>query len=228
MAVMRPQEPGGLSSPEGRHDIADSTHHAIRLAGLMSWLGAFLLLFPVFFPRLASGEGPVVAFLGDSLTAGYTLPAAAAYPAFLARSLGITAINAGVNGDTTAGGLARLDRDILAYRPRIVVVELGINDHIRRLPAAQSLQNLEEIARRVRQTGAHLVLLHVRPPVGQDQQLPGFRSLARRYEATLVEDLLRGIIGDPSLVEGIHPNALGQQKIADRLRPILSKMIQAF
>ena len=193
-------------------------------------LGVFISLLPtlLLLPFEAQGAGPVVAFLGDSLTSGHSLPQSVAYPALLERSLGITAINAGVSGNMTADGLARLARDVLVHQPQIVVVELGINDHLRRLPAESSLRNLDEIARRIRQTGARLVLLHVSPVFGPDPLLRGLRDLARRYQAVLVEDLLRGIITEPDLrVDRLHPNARGHQKMADRLRPVLAKLLRS-
>ena len=194
-----------------------------RKLAVIRWIAVFLALLPL----VARGAGPAVVFLGDSLTAGYTLPQSAAYPALLEQTLGITAINAGVNGNTSADGLARLDRDVLAYQPRIVVVELGINDHRRRIPAEQTLQNLEAIAQRIRQSGARLVLVHVNPVLGPDPLLRGLRDLARRHGAVLVEDLLRGIITDPDLrVDMVHPNARGHQTMAERLRPILAKLLQ--
>lgn len=179
-------------------------------------------------PAAAYGAGPVVAFLGDSLTAGYGLSVSEAYPALLERMLGITAINAGVSGNVTADGLARLDRDALAHRPRVVVVALGINDQLRRLPAQQSLKNLEEICRRVRQSGARLLLAHVSPPIGQDSLLSGVRALARQYQAELVDNLLRGIITAPDLrLDMVHPNARGHQKMAERLRPALERILRS-
>ena len=182
----------------------------------------------VLLPAVAHGASPVVAFLGDSLTAGYGLSPPDTYPALLERILGITAINAGVSGNVTADGLARLERDVLAHRPRIVVVALGINDQIRRLPAQQSLKNLDEICRRVQETGARLLLAHVSPPIGQDTLLSGIRALARQYQAELVEDLLRGIITDADLrLDRVHPNARGHQKMAERLRPVLARVLRS-
>ena len=102
----------------------------VLLAGTLIALG--WVLWPTA-PRRAAGVGEPpatsrVVFLGDSITHGHRLSAEVAYPHRVGLALGIPVVNAGISGDTTAGGLARLDRDVLAHRPRLVVVALGVND----------------------------------------------------------------------------------------------------
>ncbi|MCI0347325.1 MAG: GDSL-type esterase/lipase family protein, partial [Chloroflexi bacterium] len=102
----------------------------------------------------------VVVFFGDSITGGHGLPLEVTFPHRLGAALGRPVRNAGVSGDTTAGALQRLGSDVLAHRPKLVVVELGANDAFRRVPSAQTLQNLRTIVRRVRESGSGVVLIH--------------------------------------------------------------------
>src|SRR5262249_50812975 len=129
------------------------------------------------------------------------------------------------SGDFTAGGLARLDRDVLAHRPKLVVVELGVNDAFRRLPAAQTVGNLRTIVRRLRQDGAGVLLVHIDPrPLGPDDYRQGYRDLARTEGTWLVEDFLAGVA--PGLTtDGLHPNEEGHGRLAARLEPLLRDIL---
>ena len=93
--------------------------------------------------------GPTVVFLGDSITSGHRLSADVAFPSRLSQALGIPVVNAGISGDTTEGGLSRLERDVLAHRPRLVVVELGVNDVFGRWPRERTVANLQTITQRI-------------------------------------------------------------------------------
>lgn len=172
----------------------------------------------------ASGEG--VVFFGDSLTQGYGVRADESFPSLVARQLGIVFVNAGVAGDTTSAGLARIERDVLAHRPRLTVVEFGGNDFLRRVPLQATLDNLEAMVKALIARGSMVVILEVNVGLMGDPYLDGYRAVAKRYDAVLVEDILGGILGDPDLqADAIHPNARGHRAIADRvvkvLRPLL-------
>ena len=133
--------------------------------------------------------------------------------------------NAGISGDLTAGGLARLDRDVLTYRPKLVVVELGVNDAFGRLPRAQTLGNLRAIVRRIRKDGAGVLLVHIDPrPIGPDDYRQGYRDLARTEGTWFVEDFLAGVA--PGLTtDGLHPNEEGHARLAARLEPLLREIL---
>lgn len=170
--------------------------------------------------------GDLVVFFGDSITQGYGVREDDSFPSLVARDLGITFVNAGVPGDTTAAGLARLDRDVLPRRPRLTVVEFGGNDFLRRVPVEQTLQNLDAIVSRLIAQGSMVVILEVNVGLMGDPYLKGYRAVAEQYGAVLVENVMRGILGNPDLkVDGIHPNGRGHRQIADRvvkvLRPLL-------
>jgi acyl-CoA thioesterase-1 len=166
------------------------------------------------------GEGPVV-FLGDSITSGHRLPPEAAFPHRVGVALGVPVVNAGVSGDTTDQGLARLDRAVLAHRPRLVVVELGVNDAFRRVPAERTVANLRTITRRIRAGGAAVVLVHISlPSMLGDGYRGALREIARAEAAVLVEDFLDGVVPGLSY-DGLHPDEQGQARLADRLLPVV-------
>ncbi|HYO09840.1 MAG TPA: arylesterase [Tepidisphaeraceae bacterium] len=173
-----------------------------------------------------------VVFLGDSLTAGYGLEADQAFPALVGRMLqdeGLQAeiVNAGVSGDTTAGGLRRLDWQ-LRQKPDVVVVGLGGNDGLRGLELRASEENLRAIIRKSRDAGAAVVLLGMLIPpnygpdyAGQFREL--YPRLARELDVPLVPFLLEGVGGDPrlNLPDGIHPTADGHRIVARNVLPQL-------
>jgi acyl-CoA thioesterase-1 len=169
--------------------------------------------------------GPVVVFLGDSITSGHRLPAEAAFPHRLGQALGIPVVNAGISGDTTEGGLSRLDRDVLAHRPRVVVVELGVNDVFGRWPRERTVANLRTITQRLRAQGAGVILVHITlPGVPGDGHRRHLREIARAEGATLVEDFLDGVVPDHSY-DGLHPDEQGQAMLAERLLPVLREAL---
>jgi acyl-CoA thioesterase-1 len=171
--------------------------------------------------------GEVVVFFGDSITQGYGVRPEESFPALVARDLGLaTFVNAGVSGDTTAAGLARIERDVLSHRPRLTLVEFGGNDFLRRVPVEETLQNLDGIVKTLITEGTMVVILQVNAGLMGDPYLQGYRAVADRHGAVLVEDVLSGILSDPRLkLDPIHPNGRGHRVVADRvvkvLRPLL-------
>jgi len=186
----------------------------------------------------SEGELPTVAFLGDSLTAGYGLEESKAFPALLAErfaeeGLPFRALNAGVSGDTSAGGLSRLDW-LLSAQPDVVVVELGPNDGLRGLDLEMTEANLRRIVAGARQADARVLLIGMRIPpnygpdyAGRFQEL--FPRLADELDLALVPFLLDGVGGVPELnqADGIHPTAEGQAVAADNVAPHLRPLIEA-
>jgi len=173
--------------------------------------------------------GEVVVFFGDSITQGYGVRPEESFPALVARDLGLaTFVNAGVPGDTTAAGLARIERDVLPHRPRLTLVEFGGNDFLRRVPLEETLENLDGIVKTLIAQGMMVVILEVNVGLMGDPYLQGYRAVAERHGAVLAEDVLRGILSQPDLRgDPIHPNARGHRVIADRvvkvLRPLLKE-----
>lgn len=184
----------------------------------------------------AASALPTVVFLGDSLTAGYQLSEAQAWPALLEERLAeeglpFRAVNAGVSGDTSAGGLARLDW-VLRARPDVVVVELGANDAMRGQDLGATEANLRRILERLREEGvaALLVGLEIPPNYGPDYARSFsrlFPRLAEEHDLPLVPFLLEGVGGEPSLnlADGIHPNAAGHRRVAATVEPFLRPLV---
>ena len=202
----------------------------------ISWIGvvlsAWLLLFS---SPVAAGE-PQIVVLGDSLTAGYGLSREDAFPARLEGALraaghGWRVIDAGVSGDTSAGGLARLDW-ALADAPEIVIVELGANDGLRGLPTDRMEANLDAILARIGESGASTLLAGMRAPVnfGADYAA-AFRSvyerLAAKHRVAFYPFFLEGVAMEPALNQrdGIHPNATGVAEIVRRILPHVVALI---
>ncbi|HVG08672.1 MAG TPA: arylesterase [Thermoanaerobaculia bacterium] len=179
---------------------------------------------------------PLVVFLGDSLTAGYGLGGEQAYPALVEKRLEeegipVKVLNAGVSGDTTAGGLARLDW-LLSQKPDVVVVGLGGNDGLRGLPLEQADHNLREIVRRAKAAGARVLLLGMQiPPNYGPEYAKGFSdmypNLAKEMDVPLVPFLLEGVggVADLNQADGIHPTAKGQEKVAELVTPYVAEVL---
>ncbi|HEY6360475.1 MAG TPA: arylesterase [Vicinamibacterales bacterium] len=181
---------------------------------------------------------PRIVFLGDSLTAGYGLARAEAAPALIQARLNAEGyryevVNAGVSGDTSAGGLSRLDWS-LEGTVSVLVVELGGNDGLRGLPVSQLKQNLTEIITRAKQRRITVILTGMEAPpnygplyTSEFRQV--FRELAKEHDVPFVPFYLEGVAGNPSLnlPDGIHPNAAGSRIIAETvwraLEPVLEK-----
>ncbi len=164
-------------------------------------------------------------FLGDSITNGHRLRAELAFPHRLGQALGVPVVNAGISGDTTEGGLQRLDRDVLQHRPRLVVVELGVNDMFGQWPRERTVANLRTITQRIRARGADVILLHISiPNVPGDGHRRHLREIAKEEGAGLVEDFLGGVVPGHTY-DGLHPDEQGQAMLAERLLPVLRKAL---
>jgi acyl-CoA thioesterase I len=193
---------------------------------------ALLLAAP---PAVAADR--VIVALGDSLTAGLGVAADEAYPALLQARLrragfDYRVVNAGVSGDTTAGGLRRLDW-VLRSRPEVVIVALGANDGLRGLPVAALRDNLTAIVTRLREARARVLLVGMRLPPNYGDAYANdfagaFRAVARHTSVAFVPFLMEGVAGDPRLnqADGIHPNAAGQRAVAERVWPSLQPLLR--
>ncbi|HZP37899.1 MAG TPA: arylesterase [Methylomirabilota bacterium] len=180
---------------------------------------------------------PVIVAFGDSLTAGQGVAADRTYPALLAARLeregyDYRVVNAGVSGDTSAGGLRRVDW-ALRLRPEIVIVELGVNDALRGQKLAAVHANLDRIVARLQAAGARVLLAGMRlPPNYGDRYAEEFHRLyaevARARRVPLMPFFLDGVGGVPRLnqADGIHPTAEGYAIVVDRLWPHLVPLLR--
>ena len=162
----------------------------------------------------------ILAF-GDSLTYGYGTqdPEHESYPARLTRLYGHRIINAGVNGETTAEGLERIDTVLDRYDPGLTILCLGGNDILRGIPEVQIEANLARLIEKIQAHGSQILLVGV-PDFGLLglHTLPLYRRLADRYDLPLEENVLSEILSDPRLKsDSIHPNARGYRLFAEKL-----------
>lgn len=205
---------------------------------MTQWISAALVVAALGLAPRALAEGtPVITVLGDSLTAGLGVAADEAFPTRLEARLrregfAYRVINAGVSGDTTAGGLRRVGW-VLRARPEVVLVALGANDGLRGQSLAAMRNNLEAIIVRFKASGARVLLAGMRLPpnygLEYTQEFAAvFPEVARRTRVTLMPFLLEGVAADPHLLQpdGLHPNAAGHMIIADRLWPYLRPLVR--
>ena len=178
-----------------------------------------------------------IVVLGDSLTAGLGLPTAQAYPTLLqqkidAAGLPYEVVNAGVSGDTSAGGLSRLDWS-LQGNVTILIVALGGNDALRALPVAQLSDNLAKIIETAQRRGIHVILAGMEAPTnwGREYDVSFHRvypALAARYHVPFVPFLLQGVAGSETLnqADGILPTAAGARIVADNVWKVLKPVAE--
>lgn len=186
-----------------------------------------------------SKPAPTIVVFGDSLTAGYGLPGGAprAWPALLDAKLkadGVSCeiVNAGLSGETSAGGLRRVDW-ILKRHTDIFVLELGGNDGLRGVPPAAMERNLDGILAKVRAKypEAKLVVAGMRMPANTGDYAKAFdavfAAVAKKHGATLVPFLLDGVADKPELMQddGIHPNPNGHAAIAAKVAPVIAPLV---
>lgn len=198
----------------------------------------FILFIAVLSSSFNSGKKTVV-FFGDSITAGYGLSKEQAFPSILnaklkKEGLDCEIINAGLSGETSAGGLSRVSW-ILKKPVDIFVLELGANDALRGLPLDVTKENLQKIMDKVRAKNPKVTFIlagmMVPPNLGDDYAREFsaiFPALARENDSILIPFLLDGVAGNESLnlPDGIHPNAEGHRILADNVLPFLKKALE--
>ena len=188
-----------------------------------------------------------ILFFGDSLTAGYGLPAADSFPARIqqrldAAGLPYRALNYGVSGETSAGGRQRLASVLARQAPDVFVLALGANDGLRGIPVRETVANLKAILAEVRRQfpQAQLVLAGLEFPFDLGPlNLPGlgryaqefnglFRTLAEAEGLAFIPSLLAGVLGRPelNLPDRVHPNAAGQRLLAANVWAVLEPLLQ--
>ena len=176
-------------------------------------------------PKLAplSADAVVLAF-GDSITYGTGASPEESYPAVLGRLTGRTVINAGVPGEVTAEGVARLPAALDRYRPALMVLCLGGNDFIRRLDEQQAADNIRAMVRLTREKGVNVVLIGV-PKLGLSPSPPAFyRQIAKEFDVPYEGDVLKRILTKKSLkADYIHPNAEGYKLFAEGVAALMKK-----
>jgi len=178
----------------------------------------------------------ILAF-GDSLVAGFAVSSKAAFPVRLEKSLRsmgfeVEVINAGLPGDTTTGGLARLER-ALECAPDMVILELGTNDNLQGFDPALTEANLDTMLTRIRERNIAVLLTGIAPlrDLGADYRSSFtsiFPRLATKHQVPLYADFLEGVSGRPELnkADGIHPNPKGIDEIVRRVAPLVGEVLE--
>lgn len=197
-----------------------------------------LYLFVVSLLLYQSTSTKVILFFGDSLTAGYGLSPEEAFPAWVEKDLSregkkVSVVNAGLSGETSAGGLTRIDW-ILRQHIDVFILELGANDGLRGLPLDQTRNNLQAIINKVKNKypKVRIVLagMMVPPNMGKEystafQNL--YKELAQKNKAVLIPFLLEGVAGIEKLnqADGIHPNAEGHRIVAKNVEKVIKPIL---
>ncbi|WP_306304570.1 arylesterase, partial [Methylogaea oryzae] len=171
-------------------------------------MGKFIVLLLAALAAVAPARAETVLLLGDSISAGYGLPTGRGWADLLRDKLkqaggDYTLANASISGETSAGGLARIDQELSMHRPAIVILELGANDGLRGLPPAQLAANLEAIAQRSQAAGARVLLLGMRLPPNYGPRYlaayaDAYAALAKKLGLPFVPFLLEGFAEDPA------------------------------
>lgn len=179
-----------------------------------------------------------IVVLGDSISAGYGIEVSQGWVALLQQKLdeksaGYTIDNESISGDTTAGGLARIDRALSSHKPAVVIIELGANDGLRGLPPELIKRNLAEISRRAQQAGAQVLFLSMKiPPNYGKRYIDLFYNIYPQLATELRVPYVPFIMEDVALSkdmmqqDGLHPNAKGQPFIADKVWPQLLPLLK--
>ncbi|KKU20441.1 MAG: GDSL-like protein lipase/acylhydrolase family protein [Candidatus Nomurabacteria bacterium GW2011_GWA1_46_11] len=167
----------------------------------------------------------IVAF-GDSLVAGTGSTEGHDFVSLLSGAIGQPVINLGVPGDTTQDGLARMS-ELDAYKPKVVLLLFGGNDYLKRIPQEQTFANLAAIIKDIQGRGAIVLLLGVRGGVFGDHFSGEFEDLRNTYHTAYVPDVLGGLLGDKKYMsDQVHPNDTGYRLMANRITPVLQKLLQ--
>ena len=195
----------------------------------------YLLLIIVVFSSASFAKNILV--LGDSLSAGYGMPIEKGWVNLLQQTLNeqnsfYTLINKSISGDTTAGGLARIDEALAKYKPGIVILELGANDGLRGMPPGLIKKNLRELVQRIQRAGSRVLLLSMRIPPNYgkrytDMFYANYPALAEEMNIPWVPFILQDVALVKELMQrdGLHPNEKAQpiiaEKVGEHLRALL-------
>lgn len=196
------------------------------------------MLFVFASPASTETNSPTLLVLGDSLSAGYGLAPDEGWVSLLQqrlkdKKLNWSVVNASISGDTTQSGLSRLHDALEIHQPQVVIIELGGNDGLRGLPLQRIRDNLRELVRQSRASGARILLLGVRLPANYGAYAERFHALYRDVadaeQVPLVDFFLEGVAEtrEQMQADGIHPTAAAQPRILENVWPALAPLLQS-
>ncbi|OIO32759.1 MAG: arylesterase [Candidatus Yonathbacteria bacterium CG_4_10_14_3_um_filter_47_65] len=172
-----------------------------------------------------SSGANIIAF-GDSLVRGVGASEGHNFVDLLSEKTGRSIANLGVAGDTTADGLARVN-ELDKYQLKVVLVLLGGNDHLKKVPIDETFDNLARLIENIQSRGAIVLLLGVRGGLFADRFADRYEALSKKYHTAYVPDILDGLFAHPEYMsDEIHPNEKGYAKIAERIYPVLENILQ--
>ena len=193
-----------------------------------------LFFFVLFSTSVQAGT---ILIVGDSLSAGYGLAPGQGWVELLQQRLQqhqppYRVINASISGDTTAGGLARIEAQLAEYQPDILLLELGANDGLRGLPLPVMKQNLNSIIKRAKTAKVEVVLIGMQMPPNYGRRYTErfyqvYKEVAAEQQLALVPFLLDGVVLSPELMQrdNLHPNASAQGRLLDNVWPVLKPLL---
>ncbi len=194
-------------------------------------LAVLIVLWSLFGPEKKTdvlnldSRGTTIVAFGDSLVQGVGSTSGNDFVSLLSGAIGRPIVNLGKSGDTTALALARIDT-IFEHDPRIVIVLLGGNDFLRRIPMDTTFENLSIIVKAIQARGAAVLVLGVRGGLLYDSYRARFASFAKEHRTAFVPNVLDGLVGDVRLMsDSIHPNNVGHEMIANKVLPVLKGML---
>lgn len=189
----------------------------------------------------ADKAAPSILILGDSLSAGYGMSLEQSWVALLEQRLAryteeagyrYEVVNASVSGDTTRGALERLDGILERQQPVVAIIELGANDGLRGIPAAEMQRNLAAIIEKLQHAGSRVVLVPMKMPPNYGSSFTSkfeavYDTLANKYDLVLSQFILHDVAEHPDLMQddGVHPTAAAQQKMLDNIWPVLEPIL---
>lgn len=198
----------------------------------------FLFAVIVSFMSMSAMAKPVIVVLGDSISAGYGIEVEGGWVALVQKKLTESnskykISNASISGDTSAGGLARIDPILTAQKPAILLLQLGANDGLRGLSPVEMKNNLAEIVRRAQKSGTKVILLGMKIPPNYGKRYVDmfynvYPQLAKELNIPLVPFLLEDVALNKDLMQadGLHPNAKAQPILADKIEPYLFPILK--
>jgi len=171
--------------------------------------------------------GDTIICFGDSITFGYGAGPQEDYPTALAKLVKQSVINSGVSGDTTREALIRLYADVLAKKPRLVIVEFCGNDFLKKVPLETTVKNLGIIIERIQSGGSMVALVDISAGMFFQEYRKVFKKLAAEKRAIFIPSILNRIITNPSMKSDfLHPNGRGYKIVATRIHQAISKYIK--
>ncbi len=190
----------------------------VFLAGI-----GYLIIRPAKTPVI---ENKTIVAFGDSLVKGYGATEGNDFVSVMSRDLGVPIENMGVSGDTTQAALARIDT-VTDLNPGIVIMVIGGNDILRRIPISETRENIATMLSVFRAHGTKVILVGVRGGLLNDPYRDLYKSLAEEYDAIYVSDILSGLLGNTELMsDPIHPNDAGYDRIAKRLAKVIEPLLK--